>query len=74
MRFGVAVAQLAEPRNVDPVVLGSIPVVHPEAHDGSRGASSRGQRHRVLIPAFEGSNPSAPAIFSSAIQLRDVCW
>src|SRR5690606_22300184 len=25
------------------------------------GASTRGPRHRVLIPAFAGSNPAAPA-------------
>lgn len=34
-RFGVAVAQLAEPRDVTPMVVGSSPTRHPKAPEAA---------------------------------------
>ncbi|SOY50081.1 hypothetical protein CBM2587_A20212 [Cupriavidus taiwanensis] len=42
-------------------------VWYHEERPGCVGESPSWSRHRILIPAFEGSNPSSPAITSYSV-------
>ena len=63
------VAQLVEPRIVDPVVVGSSPIVRP-----CSGSLAQLVEQRTLNPRAKGSNPLRPMLRSVAHGLPSVLF